>query len=170
MQDLIELKLYPNRSEIVRIAVKRFLNKELEHDLNLERKEFRELMKVNQIELVSIKEPKKPKESNEIKTKKKVEFRKHSFKPAQKPEPFLKIFPKEYYFNCIISHLNNLDDFIDYEKLSDLIGTGSTHTCTLMNSLKKRAPGLIIDTTTVHPKGYKIDRRVLRKYLKEEVN
>lgn len=166
MDDLIDLNIYQNRSDIVRIALKRFVVKELEHSLDLERKTFLDLMRHDPRKKSLKKKRRSPSPRKPMKKEEKINphLINYEFKQLTQPRRLYKIFHGELYFNHVISHLAEREGFVSYETLAGLLGVKEANT--IIYKLDLKAPGLLIRG----PEGCKLKKKKFEKLMKEVKN
>lgn len=141
IQILIDLKIYPNRSEAIRKALKEFLHAESIMSDELEFDAFKALMKPSceglEKSIPITKEP-EPKVSaiNSIKSPK-------SMKPMEKPKILYKLFHGELTFNYIVSYLKESKIPLNTYELADKLKINYSTVNNELNKLMKQAPKLI---------------------------
>lgn len=144
LDELVDLNIYANRSDAMRIAFERFLKREERHQEQVDREKFRELMK-NHPRRVKIKKKKSRPRRHVIPVKKKEpRYEVREFEQVTRPETFYKIFPRDLYFNHIVSHLADCQDFLDYDDLRKVLGVKRSYVSTLIYNVNKKVPNLII--------------------------
>lgn len=154
------LDRYKNRSEIVRIALKRFVEKELEYLEDLQ-----DYMPENLVEEILKKEKVNKKIPVKKENRKKEKRYDPEFKQLTQPKVLHKIFPRELLINHAISHLAEVDWFLSRETLCDLLGVGDANLSRIMWKINKKVPQLIIHGGNGFP-GYKLNREKFEELLK----